>query len=171
MIKLNIGSGNDYKPSYINIDGCDILEKVDKIINFEEDSLLNYFEKDSVDFILANDFIEHFYHWEAVKILSDFFQILKPKAKMEIRLPDVKFICSTFRMSIEEKITYLYGGQDINQGESKDNYRKKFPQFFCHKYGYTKKTMTKELSKIGFVQIITKSMHENFIVNALKPSK
>ncbi len=169
MIKINVGSGYDYKEDYINIDGCDILEKVDKVINFNTDSITNHFDVSSVSFILANDFIEHFYHWEAVSILNDFFKILKPNGKIEIRVPDIKFICATWRMKIEEKITYLYGGQDINQGENKDSYREKFPQFFCHKYGYTQKTMKKELSKIGFMQIITESQGRNFIARASKP--
>jgi len=171
MIKLNIGSGLDYKEGYINIDGSDLLDKVDKIINFNSDSLTNHFKLNSVDYILANDFIEHFYHWEAVQILKDFYKVLKPEGEIEIRVPDIKFICSTWRMNIQEKITYLYGGQDIDQGEKKDSYREKYPHFFCHKYGYTQKSMKIELLNIGFSKIVTKNKGRNFIAKASKPDK
>lgn len=170
MIKLNIGSGYDYKEGYINIDGCDKLDKVDKVINFNNDSLTNHFNPNSADFILANDFIEHFYHWEAVQILKDFFNLLKPRGRIQIRIPDIKFICSSWRMTIEGKITYLYGGQDINQGENKDSYRENFPHFFCHKYGYTQNSMKTELVNIGYTQIVTKRKGTNFIAKASKPS-
>lgn len=163
MIKLNVGSGLDYKEGYINIDGSD-LSKVDKIIDFNSDSLINHFELNSVDYILANTFIEHFYHWEAVQILKDFYKVLKPLGSVEITVPDISFVCSTWRMNIQEKITYLYGGQDKGEGEG----RKKFPHYFCHKYGYTRKSMKTELLDIGFSQVTTKYGGRNFIAKASK---
>ena len=45
----------------------------------------------------------------------------------------------------------MFGGQDIPQGNNEqDESRKKFPQFFCHKYGWTRKTLTESLNDIGF---------------------
>ena len=54
-MKLNIGCGADYRFGFINIDASSELNKVDKIINISVDSLADHFEKNSVDFILAND--------------------------------------------------------------------------------------------------------------------
>ncbi|MFP4417553.1 MAG: class I SAM-dependent methyltransferase [Fibrobacterota bacterium] len=168
MVKLNVGCGHDYREGYINIDGSDTLPNVDKIIDLSKESLLDYFEEKSVREILARDFIEHFFHWEAEKILSEFFLLLKSDGRLKLKLPDFDYICKTWRMSSEEKITYLYGGQDKAQGKNKDNYRKKFPEFFCHKYGYTQKTMRQELAQIGFRQVKTKRKGKNFYVEATR---
>jgi len=77
-IKLNIGCGYDPREGFINIDGRNDLPKVDRVINLSKESLLKYFRVGTVDFILANDFIEHHFHWEAVRILKDFYSLLKP---------------------------------------------------------------------------------------------
>lgn len=61
-ISLNIGCGNDYREGFINIDGRANLPRVDWVINLSKESLLKYFEEESVDHILANDFIEHHFH-------------------------------------------------------------------------------------------------------------
>ena len=168
MRKLNIGCGLDYREGFINIDGSDALPRVDKIINFSSESLLNYFKEGTIDFILANDFIEHHFHWEAVKILKDFFNLLKAGGILEMRLPDFEYISSSWQNSPENKIAFLFGGQDIPQGEKDTTSRKKFPQFFCHKYAYTQKSMRLELEAIGFIKIITKQSGTNFIVIAKK---
>lgn len=168
MLKLNVGCGHDYREGYINIDGSDLLPKVDKIINLSKDSLLQHFGTESVSLILAKDFIEHFFHWEAIKILADFYSLLEKDGILKMKLPDFKYICNTWRISYEDKITFLYGGQDKNQDEKKDSYRVKFPEFFCHKYGYTQKTMKDELFKIGFSTIKTKRKGKNFYVTARK---
>ena len=74
-IKLNIGCGEDYKDGYVNIDGNEALPKVDKIINFDHESLTDHYQDSSLDHILANDFIEHHFHWQAKQILSSGLQI------------------------------------------------------------------------------------------------
>lgn len=168
MLKLNVGCGHDYREGFINIDGSDLLPKVDKVINLSNDTLLNHFEKESVDLIVAKDFIEHFFHWEAVKILNDFYELLNNKGVLKMKLPDFKYICKSRLISIEQKIIFLYGGQDKNQGKEKDSYREKFPEFFCHKYAYTQKTMKEELTNVGFSKIKTKGRHKNFYVEAIK---
>jgi len=168
MIKLNVGCGFDYREGFVNIDGSDLLPKVDKVIDFNKHSLLNHFEVETVDLILAIDFIEHLFHWEAVKILTDFYRLLKSNGKLELRLPDVKYICNAWHLSIEKKINSLYGGQDMKQHSKRDIYREKFPEFFCHKYGYTQKTMTRELKQVGFSVVKTRRSRKNFYATAIK---
>jgi hypothetical protein len=168
-IKLNIGCGNDYREGFINIDGRDDLQKVDLVINLGKESLFKYFKEGTIDFILACDFIEHHFHWEAVRIMKDFFTLLKPGGMLEMRLPDFEAICSSQELSMTKKITLLFGGQDIPQGEADPSSRKKFPEFFCHKYAYTKATMEQELERVGFKDIVMKQEGTNFIVTAIKP--
>src|SRR4030042_1496284 len=83
------------------------------IIKFPEQSLLDHFTEESVDYILCNDFIEHFFHWEAVKILNEFFKISKCNGVLEIRVPDSKYIIYNLFIPLKKKLTLLFGGQDI----------------------------------------------------------
>ena len=169
MIKLNVGCGADYRNGFINIDGSLILDNVDKRIDLSAESLLQYFESNSVDCILANDIIEHLFHWEAVLLLNDFYNLLKNGGYCEIRVPDCEYIISS-ELSISEKLLLLFGGQDIPQkmNEEMDKSRKMFPHFFCHKYGWTIEKIKKELTIIGFENIKFKKENTNFITTAMK---
>lgn len=170
MLMLNVGCGTDYREGYINIDGSPAICP-DKIIDMNNDSLLDYFEKGTIDFILANDIIEHFFHWQAVALLNDFYLLLRSGGGGEIRVPDCDFILNTWHVSIEEKITYLYGGQDIPQGYNSrmDASRRVQPHFFCHKFGWTKSSMSKELQNTGFNVYDIRSENVDFIISFRKP--
>ena len=167
---MNIGCGADYRPGFINIDASGELNRVDMLIDISTESLATHFEGNSVDFILANDIIEHHFHWQAVSILRDFYLILKPGGGCEIRVPDCERIILSREFSIERKLTLLFGGQDVPQGNQPDMElsRKKHPQLFCHKYGWTKDRMKTELSGIGFRNISFGAFETNFIAKAVK---
>jgi len=167
--KLNIGYGTDYKDGFINIDGSDVLTKVDKVIDIGRESLLEHFSPGEIDFILANDIVEHHFHWEAVRLLKDFYDLLAPGGTAEIRVPNANYIIKYWRIPIDRKITLLFGGQDIPQGNAAmDESRKKYPQFFCHKYGWTMHSMQTELNRIGFSTVICKKAGTNFVAYAIK---
>lgn len=172
-ISLNIGCGTDYREGFINIDGSESLLKVDKVIDISKHSLTEFFQPSSISFILANDIIEHHYHWEAYNILKDFFTILKSGGRCEIRVPDCEFIVSNRRLDIETKLTLLFGGQDVPQGvdAEMDKSRKVYPQYFCHKYGWSMDLMKNDLKKIGFSGIKTERAGTNFIAIAKKSDK
>jgi hypothetical protein len=169
MIKLNVGCGLDYREGFINIDGRDDLPRVDQFINLSKKSLLDFFEEGMIDYVLANDFIEHHFHWQGVSLLKEFFMLLKLGGTLEMRLPDFEYIVNAQDITIGQKITLLFGGQDIPQGEAYPLSRKKFPEFFCHKYAYTSETMSRELEAIGFKVIEIVSTGTNFVVKARKP--
>jgi predicted SAM-dependent methyltransferase len=171
-IRLNVGCGTDYREGFINIDGSSCLFKVDKTIDLCSESLLDSFEQDSVHYILANDIIEHFFHWEAVKLLKEFYAVLKPSGKCEIRAPDTEYIIKSWRLSLAQKMNLLYGGQDIPQGDNHkmNESRKKYPHYFCHKYGWTKKSIEKVLTEIGFKKIKIQRVGVNLIAIAEKPT-
>lgn len=169
-MKLNVGCGTDYREGFINIDGSDELQKVDKVIDISSDPLTDYFNKSTIQFILANDILEHHFHWEAQRILREFYLLLAPGGEIELRVPDTEFIIKSWRIPLQRKIVLMYGGQDIGQGidAEMDRSRKLFPQFFCHKYGWTRDSMTAELEDIGFKQISTQRANTNFIASAKK---
>jgi predicted SAM-dependent methyltransferase len=169
-MKLNVGCGTDYREGFVNIDGSNALARVDKIIDISSDSLLAHFEPSSVDFILANDIIEHHFHWEAVRILRQFFALLHTGGTVEIRVPDAEYIIKSWRLSLQTKLNLLFGGQDIPQGRDveMDESRKKYPQYFCHKYGWTRTSMQQALALIGFTTVTSRRVGENFITLAVK---
>jgi predicted SAM-dependent methyltransferase len=169
-MKLNIGCGTDYREGFINIDGSNTLPKIDKVIDISSESLLNHFSENEIEFILANDIIEHHFHWEAVRIMKDFYKILAKGGQLEIRVPDAEHIIKTWRLPIDKKLNMLFGGQDKPQGHDPkmDESRKKFPHFFCHKYGWTMKSMKQELLNIGFTNVVCKRAGTNFIAFATK---
>lgn len=168
-MKLNVGCGIDYREGFINIDGSDTLSKVDKVIDISTESLLSYFNEGEVEYILANDIIEHHFHWQAIGIMEEFYALLKQTGQVEIQVPDAEWIIKSWRLSTESKLLYLFGRQDIPQGDPEmDQSRKKFPQYFCHKYGWTMKLMKKELSNIGFSEVMCKRAGSNFIAYATK---
>jgi predicted SAM-dependent methyltransferase len=140
-MKLNIGCGTDYREGFVNIDGSNTLPKVDKVIDISSESLLPHFNEGEVEYILANDIIEHHFHWEAVRVMKEFYALLVKGGQVEIRVPDSEIIIKSWRLSIEKKLNLLFGGQDIPQGcdQKMDESRKQFPQFFCHKFGWTMK--------------------------------
>ena len=169
-LKLNIGCGTDYREGFVNIDGSNTLPKVDRVIDIARESLLDHFNRGDVHFILANDIIEHHFHWEAVKIMREFHALLANGGQVEIRVPDVAYIIKSWRYPINRKVTLLFGGQDLPQGSDAemDQSRKQFPQFFCHKFGWTMKSMQKELYGIGFSKVICKRARTNFIAYATR---
>lgn len=169
-MKLNIGCGNDYREGFVNIDGSDMLPRVDRVIDLVAERLIDYFPAESVEFILANDVVEHHFHWEAVALLKQFFELLQPGGRVEIRVPDCRYIIRSRRFSIEEKLDLLYGGQDVPRGvdAKMDQSRKLYPQYFCHKYGWTMERMTTELQRAGFSSIQTHRAGTNFIAYAAK---
>ena len=169
-MKLNVGCGTDFREGFVNIDGSDALPNVDRVIDISKESLLTYFRANDVEYILANDIVEHHFHWEAVRIMSEFYALLVTGGTVEIRVDDAEFIINNPHYPMELKLNLLFGGQDIPQGvdEKMDESRKRHPEYFCHKYGWTMGAMKAELLRIGFSSVICERADTNFITYAIK---
>jgi hypothetical protein len=169
-MKLNVGCGTDYREGFINIDGSTSLPRVDLIIDINKVSLLEHFPENSVNYILANDIIEHHFHWEAVSLMRDFHSLLCAGGIAEIRVPDAAYLLRTFRFSIEHKLTMLFGGQDIPQGcnPDMDASRARFPQYFAHKFGWTSSRLRHDLAGVGFADISIRRVGTNCVALARK---
>jgi len=169
-LKLNIGCGTDTREDFINIDGSSELSNLDYVIDLSKESITNFFESNSIDFILMNDFIEHHFRWEACKILTDCYTLLKLNGILELRTPDIELIINSNNLTIEQKILSIYGGQNIPFGSNiiMNKSRTKFPQFFCHKYCWEKEKLKQELLSIGFKNINITNDGQNYIINSQK---
>jgi predicted SAM-dependent methyltransferase len=99
--------------------------------------------------------------------MEDFFSVLKPGGTVEIRVPDSEWIIASDK-SVEWKLRQMYGGQDTQQG-TMDFSRIEYPQFFCHKYGWTRERIRKDLEEIGFTELRFEQVNANFVTYGKRP--
>lgn len=169
--KLNLGCGRDYRTGYFNID-ADPATNPDRILNLESERLIHFFLEESVQAVLANDVLEHLFHWRAVTTLKDIFWILEPGGWLNTRMPHAALIIEA-RIPVIDKIPLLFGGQDIpvDSDPVKNKARAQHPEFFAHKYAWTPGSFHVELERIGFTDITSTTAWPNFSTTARKPPK
>ena len=130
MTRLNIGCGNQILEGYCNIDINN--PKAD----FDWDIRIPLPYKDnSIDEIKAIAVLEHFNKYEHIKIFQDWVRVLKRFGVLEVKVPDVGYICSMNDIDIAEKINLLYGDpefEELNLGDAGS-----------HKWGFTYATLSK----------------------------
>lgn len=89
-IKINIGSGSDFREDYINVDITDWdhynkkSQNVDVIANIK-DKLP--FEDNFADYILCQEIFEHVNRFDALELLKEIKRVLKPKGQLELTVP------------------------------------------------------------------------------------
>lgn len=81
MIKLNLGSGRDYKEGYTNIE----VSKRHKADLYHDLSLGIPFNDNSVDEVIAKHFIEHLS--DTIFIMNEIWRVCKNNAKVIIEVP------------------------------------------------------------------------------------
>ena len=91
-MKLNLGCGKRIVPGYINIDDDD-HPGVDLIINIYNGLP---FEDNSVDKILASDFLEHIPQPKVIFVIDEIWRVLKPDGIFESSTPSTEG-CGAFQ--------------------------------------------------------------------------
>jgi len=149
-VKLNLGCGTIAEEGYINIDIRD-LPGVDIVHDVAD---LSDLKLKAVDYILADDVLEHFPQREAETVLAHWISLLLLGGVIEIRCPDILHAVEVAE-SDEWLIQLIYGGQD-------------YPQNF-HRSGYTLATMKKLLEK-NHMEVISEeqTIEGNMVVKAKK---
>lgn len=80
-LKLHLGCGPKLLAGYVNIDAFgepDLKHDLTQPLPFEDGT---------VDEVLALHVFEHFYRWEAPRILKDWVRVLKPGGLMVLEMP------------------------------------------------------------------------------------
>lgn len=112
-IKLNLGSGNKRIPGFINLDIFP-LENVDIVCNIKNGIPL---EDNSVNEILADDFIEHIE--DTVGLFKEIYRICKPNAIIKIKVPYFKstgaFRDPTHKSFFSEKTFRYFNTEEIKK--------------------------------------------------------
>ena len=150
-IKLNLGCGGIKWQDFINVD----LYPYDKSIkdHSRNGCVANAFadmrslslQQNSVDEIFTSHTIDHFYRWEAIEMLKDWYSILKPNAYLTIEAADfnrcVLWLFHPNRKKRELAKNQFYGNQ-LDRIE-----------YETHRYLWTPKELTKVLKDIGYRKI------------------
>ncbi|PIT89417.1 MAG: hypothetical protein COU27_00395 [Candidatus Levybacteria bacterium CG10_big_fil_rev_8_21_14_0_10_36_7] len=151
-VRLNLGSGNDHREGWINVDSIgdlspDLIADLSKKFPF----LDNY-----ADEILASDILEHFIKEKGEMFLRECHRVLKPNGVLTIRTHNLFQIFEQFKNDPQVLIHFIYG----NTSDTSD--------FGAHKYAYTKKSITKLLKILGFEDINIQNETTNFLITAKK---
>jgi len=83
-VKINLGCGNAYIPGYVNVD-CRKEVNPDMCIDLEIS--MWPWEDNSVDEIMAFDFLEHIHQDKVVEVMKEIHRILKPGGTLSFQVP------------------------------------------------------------------------------------
>lgn len=151
MIKLHLGCGTRHIDGYINID-CQKTIATDMILDIK--NLSSEFKNNTVDGIYCCHVLEHMPVLEAIEILKQIYDILKPGGIVRIAVPNFKAIVTWYQdhgENLDELHGLLYGRHDI--------------PFEGHYTIWDFKRMYSHLDSIGFKNIFTydwrKTEHAN----------
>jgi len=134
VVKLNIGSGGDYRDDYINIDIRKDI-RVDIVATGEH----LCFGDNSVDEILAKDVIEHFSFRVTKAVLREWYRVLKAGGKLHIQCPDIRAIVDMYMSGkIEPKdLSYwIFGEQNYKENIHRACFDKEYMYEILHEVGF-----------------------------------
>lgn len=149
--KLHLGCGGQKWLDYINIDlypyddnikdtsrnGC-VADVFLDIRNLE-------MPVNSIDAIFASHILEHFTRWQTIKMVKNWYEILKSGGVLEIEMPDFNR-CLIWLFHPIKKYRVMAKNQFYgNQWDELD--------YETHKYVWTAKEFKNELLKIGFNRV------------------
>ncbi len=136
-LRLNLGSGIDYKPGFLNIDLFDT--SADASWDIRKLPLNN----GSVSQIVAYDVIEHIGYDDIIPMFKEWHRVLKNGGEVIILTPDMVSVCENFLKNPEDDWSYapVYGNQD---GEGQ-----------YHKCGFTPRRLFRLFGYAGFRNIAT----------------
>lgn len=153
-MKINYGCGRRVTDGFFNIDAqvnpngprppelLHILE-FDKRGNLKQKTPLG---DECADELHCYHLIEHFYAWEAPAVVSEFNRLLKRGGKLILELPDLEHACRNLLKGLGDQMSMwpLYGNP------------KEVDPYMCHKWGYTKSTITDLLKSSKMKKVMIK---------------
>lgn len=152
-MQLNVGSGPDYRERWVNVDACDVFRR-DVSLMLPDDKLAKHFGKGTADEIFMRDMMEHFFRWEGVEVLKDFYEVLKVGGKVTIITPDLEKLVDCPMLSLKRKTELIRGAQG-QSGIRPDNGLlatawQRYPKLFSHPYTWTEEELREVMENIGF---------------------
>ncbi len=145
-MKLNIGCGEVCFPGWINID----MDSPKADLRHDMRNPLPY-ETGTVDFIYSEHFIEHVTAQEGVKVLKDFFRVLKPGGVVRIATPDLNYLLFKYFFFWKRQAWIKkYGYEWLKTKAEMVNlcFRE-----WGHQYLYNKEELERRIMEAGFKKI------------------
>lgn len=109
QVRIELGSGPHGEPDYFHVDAVKIGN-----VNKESDVRnLDWLQDNSVDDLYSAHTVEHISYTEIMKVLTEWYRVLKPRGKITIKMPDLDFLCRAYveRVhSTEEIMIAMFGG-------------------------------------------------------------
>ena len=153
-LHLNLGSGTDYIPGWVNVDieqqyNPDVLADITQPLPFPDTSASE---------IKAFDILEHVIKQDAPAFLRECNRVLLAGGTIHIRVPNMFAIIEAYRDDPDVMAHFLYG--DTSETGI----------YGAHKAGYTEKSLKTLLTLCGFENINISLEQTNYIVTAVKSS-
>jgi SAM-dependent methyltransferase len=171
-VRLELGSGPHGEPGYTHVDAVKTGN-----VDIEADVRnLSWLSDSSVDEIYSAQTVEHFSYTEVLDVLREWYRVLKPGAKITIKMPDLDFLCRAYVEGIhstEEIMIAIFGGFSDHPG-GPDGWEKisgnpcwtrgyirdgeikspgKYTEWGAHKALYTFESFKVRMEKAGFQNV------------------
>lgn len=146
MLMLHIGCGNVYFDGWVNLDvdsdKADIKHDLRNQLPFEDNT---------VDFIFSEHFIEHLTVNEGLRVMSDFYRVLKRNGVLRVATPDLDYLIFRYIFSWRKQDWInKYGYEWIKTRAEMINicFRE-----WGHQYLYNREELERRLREVGFKKI------------------
>jgi len=109
-MKLHLGCGKRFIPGFVHIDAVDFphVNHVSTIDN------LIFIQDNSVSLIYNCHVLEHFKRHDVLRVLKEWFRVLKPGGTLRVSVPDFARLCEVYQQSkdLNQVVGALFGRQD-----------------------------------------------------------
>ncbi len=109
-MKLHLGCGKRHIPGYIHIDAVD-YPHIDHVATIDN---LSFVVDNSVDVIYTCHVLEHFKRRDVVRVLREWYRVLKPQGILRTSVPDFAALVEIYRRTSDLNLVIgpLFGRQD-----------------------------------------------------------
>jgi predicted SAM-dependent methyltransferase len=157
---LNVGCGSNVDNRFVNLDynwqpGIDLCWDITKGIPLSNDSLSG---------IYTEHCLEHLDYENTKKVLSRFFELLKPGGTLRVIVPDAEIYLDAYQQSKENnQINFPYGLITHNVSDSEVTPMVAVNSMFRghdHKFAYDYLTFKLMLENVGFIDLKKESFRQ-----------
>lgn len=157
-MKLNIGSGKDYKDGWVNLDintrfKADIYRDIMNFDPFE-------FDLDGFDEVYAKDVLDHITFNDLKKLLRRIYSWINHQGTLIIHLPNFDYCARKALNGESDAMRWIYGSDGTEADYASNIIR----------WGYTPKTLRNLLTSAGFTVVNERETCEGygFLMIAIK---
>ncbi len=140
-LNLNLGSGKSKVEGYLNLDirnlkEVDIVHDLNKPLPYKDEE---------VDNIFTSHVIEHFWWQDSIKMLKDWYRVLKPGGKLEIWTVDLDKVIYKMLTNADNPVMMYDANWRI--------FGKKEPEGQAHHSIFTRRYLNLLLTNVGFKKV------------------